>query len=135
MCAAHRSFVALVAGGFIMFCATDSRGECRFADSHAHATWTYRFQAESGADGLVLRFTARFPLGPSGVLSLQLPAHWAGEKLHSMTNLRTGTDGPRLEVDPTGGSGVLRGEPNGSATITYDLTKDWNGRRGGLSRR
>jgi hypothetical protein len=44
-----------------------------------------------------------------------------------MTDLRTGTAGARLEVDPTGGFGVLRGDPNGLATITYDLTKDWNG--------
>ena len=33
----------------------------------------------------------------------------------------------RLEIDPDGGSGVLRGEPNRSATITYDLQKDWTG--------
>jgi predicted metalloprotease with PDZ domain len=44
-----------------------------------------------------------------------------------MTNLRSGSADVRLDIDPDGGSGVLRGEPNRSATITYDLKKDWTG--------
>jgi len=44
-----------------------------------------------------------------------------------MTNLRSGSVDVRLDIDPDGGSGVLRGEPNRSATITYDLKKDWTG--------
>jgi predicted metalloprotease with PDZ domain len=127
MCVLRRSFVAAVVCGVILTCAVDSQAQCRFADSQTNATWTYRFQAESGTDGLVLHTTAQFPLGPSGVLSLQLPVHWAGETLHAMTNLRTRSADARLEVDATGGSGVLRGKPNGSATITYDLRKDWTG--------
>jgi predicted metalloprotease with PDZ domain len=123
----RRSFVAAVVCGFILSCAVESQAQCRFADSPSHATWTYRFQPEVGTDGLVLHVTAQFPLGPSGVLSLQLPVQWAGETLHAMTNLRTRSADARLEVDATGGSGVLRGEPNGSATITYDLRKDWTG--------
>ena len=44
-----------------------------------------------------------------------------------MANLRSGSADVRLEIDPDGGSGVLRGEPNRSATLTYDLKKDWTG--------
>jgi predicted metalloprotease with PDZ domain len=127
MDAMRRLSVAAVACGFLVFCAVDSRAQCHFADSHSDASWTYRFQAESRPDGLVLHVTARFPLGPSGVLSLQLPAYSGKERLHSMTNLRTTSAEVRVEVDATGGTGVLRGEPNGSATIAYDLSNDWTG--------
>jgi hypothetical protein len=121
------SFVATLVCGLIAFCATDSRAQCRFADAPSNATWTYRFRAEAGTDGLGLHVTAQFPLGPTGILSVQLPAHWAGETLHAMTNLRSGSADVRLEVDPDGVSGVLRGEPNRLATVTYDLKKDWTG--------
>jgi predicted metalloprotease with PDZ domain len=123
----HRSFVALISGWFIVFCAVDGRAECRFADSRAAATWTYRFRAESGPDGLLLHVTAQFPLGSKGAVSLQLPVHWAGETLHAMTNLRAASANAQLEISATGESGALRGEPNGSGTITYDLKKDWAG--------
>ncbi len=122
-----RWFVALVSGWFLVSCAVEARAECQFAASPAGATWTYRFRAESGPDGLVLHVTAQFPLGANGAVSLQLPAHWAGETLHSMTNLRTASADAQLEVSQTGDSAVLRGEPNGSGTITYDLKKDWAG--------
>jgi hypothetical protein len=127
MCAMHRSFVALVSTWFVVFCAIDARAECRFADSRAAATWTYRFRAESGPDGLVLHVTAQFPLGSNGAVSLQLPVHWAGETLHAMTNLRTSSACAQLEVSATGGSAVLRGRSNGLGTVTYDLRKDWAG--------
>ncbi len=123
----RRSVVALIASYVFVCCAADARADCRFADSPAATTWTYRFRAESGSDGLVLHVTAQFPLGPSGTVSLQLPMHWAGETLHAMTNLRTASAGAQLEVSATGGSAVLRGEPNGSGTVTYDLEKDWTG--------
>ena len=83
----HRSFVALVSGWFIVFGAVDGRAECRFADSRTAASWTYRFRAESGPDGLVLQVTAQFPLGSNGAVSLQLPVHWAGETLCSWENV------------------------------------------------
>jgi len=127
MCATRRSFVALAFGWFIASCAVTAQAECRFAASRAAATWTYRFRAESGPDGLVLHVTAQFPLGSNGAVSLQLPVHWAGETLHAMTNLRTASADEQLEVSATGESAVLHGEPNGLSTITYDLKKDWAG--------
>src|SRR5260221_14431818 len=96
MCA-MQSFVALVSGCLIVFCAVDARAECRFANSRAGATWTYRFRAESGPDGLVLYVTAQFPLGSNGAVSLQLPARWAGETLHAMTDLRAASADDQLE--------------------------------------
>src|SRR5437870_10924437 len=112
MRAIQRSFVVLVFVWLVVFCAVEAHAECRFADSRAAATWTYRFRAESGPDGLVLHVTAQLPLGSTGAVSLQLPVHWAGETLHAMTNLRTATADAQLQVSATGESAVLRGKPN-----------------------
>jgi predicted metalloprotease with PDZ domain len=127
MCAMPRPLMALIVGWFLVSYAVDARGECRFGESHAPATWTYRFQAESGPEGLVLHVTAQFALGSNGSLTLQLPAHWAGETLHGMTNLRVVSAGAHLDVNATGESAILRSERNGQAAISYDLKKDWTG--------
>jgi hypothetical protein len=73
---------------------------------------------------LVLHVTVELPLGGDGRASLQLPAHWAGETLHSLSNLRALSEA-KLEVDPKGDAAELYGPPNGVATIAYDLEKDW----------
>jgi predicted metalloprotease with PDZ domain len=122
-----RSSVVAIAAGFALLRAPDARAQCRFAEAPSRATWTYRFRAETGTDGLVLHVTAQVPLGPSGVVTVQLPTRWAGETHHAMTDLRSGSADVRLEVDTTGGAGVLRGRRGGTATVLYDLRKDWTG--------
>jgi len=107
--------------------AADSHAQCRFPDSSSKGAWTYRFRVDGGTDRPRLHVTAQLPLSPGGTLDLQLPVRWAGETLHAMTNLRSGSTDVRLEIGADGGSGVLRGQPDSLETITYDLAKDWSG--------
>lgn len=63
----------------------------------------------------------------SGADSLILPNEWAGEKLHSLSHLRSASEGLSVE----GGVGTntirVRGPANRPVAIEYDLQRDWTG--------
>src|SRR5580698_8193847 len=80
------SFV--LAGLSIIFTMTGGlNAQCRFAKTNAKTSITYRFQPEISPDSLVLHVTMEFNVGADGTQTLELPLQWAGETLHSMTNL------------------------------------------------
>jgi predicted metalloprotease with PDZ domain len=71
---------------------------------------------------MVLHVTLQFPGGPEGVEPVELPAHWAGETLHGVTNLRA------LSADTSVSAGhIVRHPPNQPVVLAYDVVKDWTG--------
>jgi predicted metalloprotease with PDZ domain len=121
-----RALTMAPACGALVFTASNALAQCRFADASAETVWTYRFQTEFSPNSLVLHVTVQLPVGADGRASLQLPAHWAGQTLHALSNLRALSEGT-LDVDPKGDAAELHGPPNRVATIAYDLKKDWTG--------
>jgi predicted metalloprotease with PDZ domain len=71
--------------------------------------------------------TLEFVEGPTGSDTLELPAEWAGQTLHSFSVLRVTSEGASLD----GGSGsaeqTVHAAPGTPVRIAYNLTKDWTG--------
>src|SRR5580765_2513212 len=85
--------------GALVFTASNALAQCRFADAPSETVWTYRFQTDFSPNGMVMHVTVQLPLNADGRASLQLPAHWAGETLHTLSNLRALSEAT-LDVDP-----------------------------------
>jgi predicted metalloprotease with PDZ domain len=109
----------------VMSCTLDA--QCRFAKSAAQTAITYRFQPESGSDGLLLHITMEFNSGANGTQTLLLPTHWAGESLHSIANLHVISQGASLADTPGSNSKTVHAKPDRLIRVDYDLQKDWAG--------
>jgi hypothetical protein len=86
--------------------------QCHFAKTNAATVITYRFQPEIGPEGLLLHVAMEFKSGADGVQTLLLPTHWAGETLHSMTNLHAISKGASLADTAEGDAKTLHAKPN-----------------------
>lgn len=102
--------------------------QCRFGKTDAQASVTYRFQPEINSDSLVLHVTMEFKVGADGTRTLQLPVQWAGETLHSLTNLQVVSKNAYLSDTKSSDLKVAHTSRNHSLIITYDLHRDWPGR-------
>jgi predicted metalloprotease with PDZ domain len=116
----------------LMFCLLTSMtgfalGQCRFTTKSKPQTVTYRFQPEVTAEGLVLHVKLEFRSGSDGLDHLIVPADWAGEKLHGVTNLRTVSKHVRIEDEPDASTKIIHARANRDVVIGYDLSKDWTG--------
>ena len=88
---------------------------------------TYRFQPEIGPNSLVLHVTMEFKTGADGTQTLELPLQWAGETLHSMTNLHIVSKNASLADTGHSSLKVVHTSPNHLVAIKSDLQKDWLG--------
>jgi hypothetical protein len=96
--------------------------QCRFAKSDSAQSLTYRFDPEPQGDAQVLHVILEFTAGPDGKAALVVPAQWAGQALHAMTNLRPVSSGARIDE-----RAVVYAAPKSHVVIAYDLKKDWSG--------
>jgi predicted metalloprotease with PDZ domain len=111
----------------LLFVPSVAGAQCRFpAGSTGHAL-TYRFQPEVTPDGLMLHVTVEFQAGATGTDVLAVPAHWAGETLRALTNLRAVTTGASIEDGPNADAKILHAAANRPVQLRYDLKKDWTG--------
>ncbi len=101
--------------------------QCRFAKTNAKTSITYRFQPEISPGSLVLHVAMEFKAGADGTQTLELPLQWAGETLHSMTNLRVVSKNASLADTGHSSLRVVHTSPNHRVVIRYDLQKDWPG--------
>jgi predicted metalloprotease with PDZ domain len=101
--------------------------QCRFPATAHEQSITYRFHPEATPAGLVLHVRFSFRSSANGAQTLILPTQWAGETLHTTTNLRAVSKGASLEKGADADSMVIRAPPHRSVVIAYDLEKDWNG--------
>jgi predicted metalloprotease with PDZ domain len=110
----------------VLLTSIPARAECRFSTAGVGRTVTYRFVPEVTGSDLVLHVALEFQVGPKGVEEIVLPLQWAGETLHSVTNLRVISDGIVL-ADSSEGVKQLRGDAGRPVILAYDLKKDWDG--------
>ena len=109
-------------------CCTKLAGaQCRFSPDRAHREITYRFRTEVTPYGLILHVTLETQTEPSGQLLLKLPSHWAGEQLHTVSNLRPVTLGATLADGEDATSKLLHARPGRPVVVAFDVTKDWSG--------
>jgi predicted metalloprotease with PDZ domain len=101
--------------------------QCHFAKTTAATVITYRFQPEISSEGLLLHVTMEFKSGADRTQRLLLPTHWAGETLHSMTNLHALSKGASLADTAEEDTKILHAKPNRLIVVGYDLHKDWPG--------
>lgn len=106
--------------------AVDLRAQCHFPQSEQRAI-TYRFEPESSPTGVVLHVVVEFQASADGTDTLILPTHWAGETLHSMSDLRSLSKDALLEQGPNADSRIVHAPAHSMVVIEYDLQKDWNG--------
>jgi predicted metalloprotease with PDZ domain len=104
-----------------------ARAQCRFPAASTEHALTYRFQPDVSPDRLVLHVTVEFQAGATGTDELAVPAHWADEILHALTNLRTATTGASIEDGPNPDTKILHATANEPVQVSYDLKKDWTG--------
>ena len=97
--------------------------QCTFSASGSGRTLIYRF----AADPPVLHATLEFPGGAKGRETVEVPAEWAGEKLHNILNLHAVSKGATLSDTDTPGEKILRYPPNQHVILAYDLVQDWSG--------
>ncbi len=113
---------------FALFCCTElANAQCRFLPDRAHREITYRFHPEVTPYGLILHVTLETQTEPSGQLLLKVPAQWAGEQLHAVSNLRTVTPGATLTDGENANSKLLHARPGRPVIVAFDVTKDWTG--------
>lgn len=111
----------------VLGCTAVVQAQCRFPEPKSGRSVTYRFQPEFTADALLMHVTLELQMGTSGSEVLGLPMQWAGETLHSMSNLRTTTDGASLADGQRNDEKILYAPFNQPVVIAYDLKKDWTG--------
>jgi predicted metalloprotease with PDZ domain len=119
--------LALIALSTLLVVPSAARAQCRFLAASAGHALTYRFQPEVTPDGLVLHVSVEFQAGATGTDELAVPAHWAGETLQALTNLRALTAGASIEDGPNTDAKILHAVANRPVQISYDLKKDWAG--------
>jgi hypothetical protein len=93
--------------------------QCPFLVEGAGRALTYRFEAESTPTGLVLRVTLEFQAGPTGIEVLEVPAHWAGETLQAMANLRVLSRGGSIEEGRSSDTKMLRPLIDDSGSVAF----------------
>ena len=111
----------------LLACSCVASAQCRFPHARRADAATYRFTTISGSSGLKLHVALGFLMNAKGVQDLALPIEWAGEKLHSMSNLQVTSRGAVLDNPSTSGQVVLHAPANHLVFIEYDLQRDWSG--------
>jgi predicted metalloprotease with PDZ domain len=121
--------LAFVLGGLSVLLSNTCglNAQCHFAKTNAQTSITYRFQPEISPDSLVLHVTMEFKAGVDGTRTLELPLQWAGETLHSMTNLHVVSKNASLADRSDSDLKVVHASPNHLVVIKYDLQRDWQG--------
>ena len=111
----------------VLACSCMASAQCRFPDGSRADAVTYRFKPISDSSGLKLHIALGFLMNAKGSQSLALPVEWAGEKLHSMSNLQATSRGAVLESPSPSGEVIVRGPANQTVVVEYDLRRDWSG--------
>src|SRR5581483_9199407 len=104
-------------------CGAFAAAQCSFSPGGNGRTLIYRFAAEPP----VLHVTVEFQGGAKGREIVEVPAEWAGEKLHNIQNLRALSDGATLADSAKTDEKILRYAPNQRILLAYDLIQDWTG--------
>jgi hypothetical protein len=105
-----------------------AHAQCRFQDSGKASTLTYRFLPEARPDGsAVLHVTLQLSADSTGQRDLVIPTRWAGEDLSGVSNLHAKSPGSAVEIGAESKTATVRGRPNQSLVIGYDLKRDWTG--------
>ena len=123
----HRLNKRLAVLGLLLGSALVLSAQCTFPKKAPHQTLTYRFHPEVTQAGLVLHVTLEFQTDGGGMRPLVLPTHWAGETLHSLSNLHVVSEGAILESGQDADTKILRALPNRRVVVGYDLTRDFPG--------
>jgi hypothetical protein len=122
-----RPSLALIVLSTLLVVPSAARAQCRFPVATTGHALTYRFRPELTPDGLVLHVTVEFQAGVTGTDELAVPAQWAGETLHALTNLRALTADASIEDGPNTDAKILQTLANRPVQISYDLKNDWVG--------
>ena len=101
--------------------------ECHFKNADQADVVTYRFIPRLGPGALTLHVRFEFRMDASGVDSLILPNEWAGEKLHSISHLRSASEGVSVKGEVDTNTIRVRGPANRPVAVEYDLQRDWTG--------
>jgi predicted metalloprotease with PDZ domain len=123
----HFPPLALAVLSGLLITPSAAQAQCRFPTETPGRAVTYRFQPEVTPDGLVLHITLEFEMGASETVELAVPAQWAGEALHAVTNLRTLSGGASLEEGPAADTKTLHAPAYQPVVIGYALKRDWTG--------
>jgi predicted metalloprotease with PDZ domain len=106
--------------------AIPAAAQCRLSSARQGGWVTYRFEPET-ASGSLLHVTVEFQIGVSGTEPIVVPARWADETLHAITNLRSMSNDVVLSEGARDDMRIVRGPTGKTAILTYDLIKDWTG--------
>ena len=101
--------------------------QCKFPASQTGRVLTFSFAPEEGGSGAILQVTVRFQGNANGSEPIEVPVEWAGENLHSVSNLRALSDATTIESTSDPGENIVHYPPNSAVTLAYDLAKDWQG--------
>jgi predicted metalloprotease with PDZ domain len=102
--------------------------QCRFPAKATGRTLTYIVDPIVTPASTVLHITVQFQGNAEGAEEIEFPTEWAGEKLHSITNLRAVSSGAALTDNSEENLKTLRYPPNQPVVLAYDMVKDWTGR-------
>jgi len=88
----------------------------------------YRFAPRTLADTALLGVTVEFKGNRGGADTVEIPEHWAGERIHALSNLRALDGGVEIE-EAHGGTDtrIVRHPPNAPVRLAYDLKSEWTG--------
>ena len=111
----------------LLACSCVASAQCRFPSGRRADAVTYRFTPTSDSSGLKLHVALGFLMNAKGLQDLALPVEWAGEKLHSVSNLQVTSRGAVLDNPSASGRVILHGPANHPVVIEYDLRRDWSG--------
>ena len=128
----RRACLSSVGGLLFLLHAPTVAAQCTFSPSPepARPVLVYHFALRSDADTTALGVTLEFSGSTTGLDTLALPVQWAGERLHSLRNLRGVDSG--MEIDSITDRDarvvrVVRHLPGARVRLAYELTKDWPG--------
>jgi len=121
------AFRGLIILSLILPIAVSSPAQCRFAPSTVGRSITFSFAPENIASGAVLHVTVQFQGNSEGFEQIEVPVEWAGEKLHSVSNLRAVTESTTIGEGSSPSEKTIRYPPNSTVILAYDLSKDWSG--------
>jgi predicted metalloprotease with PDZ domain len=109
-----------------LLAAVPCAAQCTFSQRSTGRVLTYIFEPTFTAESNALHVTLKFQGNSEGTEEIEIPAHWAGETLHGMTNLRA-LSSETILADSAEDRKTLRYPPNQQVILSYDLVKDWAG--------
>jgi len=123
----HLSFRFAVLSTLCLTLASVCAAQCTFPAKATGRVLTYIVAATVTPESTVLHITLKFQGNAEGAEEIEFPAHWAGETIRGVINLRAISSDTVLTDAPGENHKMLHYPPNQPVVLAYDVVKDWTG--------